>query len=208
MVDSLTPGYDQVGTAWLPLPHWLMLPFVRVDAWWRSGIAGAIPAASCFVIAGSFLFAAVRRIFQSGAAAFAATALCALNPNLLYLQSTAMTEAVFFVCLAALLYFTVRFRETQGWPSVIGAGIAACAGTLTRYEGWFLVPFAAAYFLIAARRRRIEVAGVFCVLAMLGPLFWLGHNWWLSLDPTGGKLSCFTAPPRSCARARAWRSWL
>ena len=26
--DSQTPGYDQIGTAWLPLPHWLMLPFV------------------------------------------------------------------------------------------------------------------------------------------------------------------------------------
>ena len=23
--------------------HVLMLPFVRVDAWWRSGLAGAIP---------------------------------------------------------------------------------------------------------------------------------------------------------------------
>jgi len=182
MVDSLTPGYDQVGTVWLPLPHWLMLPFVRVDAWWRSGLAGAIPAACCFVIGGSFLFAAVRRIFGT-AAAFAATVLCALNPNLLYIQSTAMTEAVFFACLTALLYFSVRFRETEGWPSVIGAGIAACAGTLTRYEGWFLIPFVAAWFLIAARRRRITVACVFGVLAALGPLFWLGHNWWLSLDP-------------------------
>ena len=45
MVDSRTPGYDQVGTVWLPLPHWAMLPFARVDALWRSGLAGAIPSA-------------------------------------------------------------------------------------------------------------------------------------------------------------------
>ena len=65
-----------------------------------------------------------------------------------------MTESLFFCCLLALLYFTVRFRDTQGWGAVAGAGIAACAGTLTRYEGWFVLPFAAVYFLIAAKRRR------------------------------------------------------
>ncbi len=72
MFDSQTPGYDQIGTAWLPLPHWLMLPFVRSDEWWRSGIAGSISAAACFVAAGAFLFAAVRRAFASAAAAVAA----------------------------------------------------------------------------------------------------------------------------------------
>ena len=49
MLDSQTPGYDQFGTPWLPVPHLLMLPFVRRDAWWRSGLAGAIPSALCFV---------------------------------------------------------------------------------------------------------------------------------------------------------------
>ena len=114
IVDSQTPGYDQIGTVWLPLLHWLMLPFVRVDAWWRSGIAGAIPSAAFFVIGGMFLFAAARRLFQSTPAAVTATALYALNPNLLYLQTTPMTEPYFLACLTALLYFTVRFRKTQG----------------------------------------------------------------------------------------------
>jgi hypothetical protein len=185
MVDSQTPGYDQIGTVWLPLPHWLMLPFVRADEWWRSGLAGSISAAACFAMAGAFLFAAVRRAFACPAAAVAATALFALNPNLLYVQSTAMTEAVFFAALMALLYFSVRFRETQGWGAVAGAGLAACAGTLVRYEGWFLIPFAALYFLCAARRRRVGVALVFCALGALGPFYWLAHNWWLASDPLG-----------------------
>jgi len=181
--DSLTPGYEQVGTVWLPLPHWLILPFVHVDSWWRSGIAGTIPSAVCFVIGGCFLFAAARRAFRSAAAGWTAAALCALNPNLLYLQSTPMTEPVFFGCLAALLYFTVRFRDTQGWPSVAAAGIAACAATLTRYEGWFLIPFIAVYFLLTAQRRRFAAAILFCAVAALGPVFWLAHNWWLPGDP-------------------------
>ncbi len=181
IVDSLTPGYEQLGTGWLPMLHVLMLPLVRVDAWWRNGLAGAIPAAACFVVAGCFLFATVRRLFDSNAAAGAALALFALNPNVLYLQAIPMTESVFFAALMALLYFSARFGETQGWGAAIGAALSACAATLTRYDGWFLLPVVAAYFLFTARKR-IPVTLVFCAIAGLGPLYWMGHNWWMTGD--------------------------
>jgi 4-amino-4-deoxy-L-arabinose transferase-like glycosyltransferase len=116
--------------------------------------------------------------------------LCALNPNLLYIQATPMTEGIFFGCLAALLYFTVRFRETQAWWAVAGAGMALCLGTLTRYDGWFLIPFVGLYFLWTARQRRFTVAFVFCLLACLGPLFWLVHNWKM----TGDALDFYRGP--------------
>src|ERR1043165_7980397 len=57
IVDSRTPGYDQIGTVWLPLPHFLMLPFVADDRLWRSGLAASIPMSACFVLAGLCLFA-------------------------------------------------------------------------------------------------------------------------------------------------------
>ncbi len=190
MIDSRTPGYDQVGTVWLPLPHWAMLPLVRVDSLWRSGLAGSIPSALAFVVGGMFLFAAARRAFDCTSAAVAATALLALNPNVLYLQSIPMTESLFFACLLALLYFSVRFRDTQGWGAVAGAGLAACAATLTRYEGWFLLPFAAIYFLFAAKRNRFAVVALFSILAGLGPLFVLFHHWWL----TGDALAFYRGP--------------
>jgi hypothetical protein len=190
IVDSRTPGYDQVGTVWLPLPHWAMIPLARIDRLWISGLAGAIPSAIAFVIGGSFLFFAARRIFDDHVAATAATALWALNPNVLYLQSIPMTESLFSACLLALLYFTVRFGQTQGIGAVVGAGIAACAGTLTRYESWFLLPFAAFYFLIAAKRGRVVVTAVFCAVAALGPLFVLFHHWYL----TGDALAFYRGP--------------
>jgi len=183
VLDSQTPGYDEIGGVWLPLAHALLIPFASVDSWWRSGLAGAFPSAICFVIAGAFLFAAVRRIFSSGAVGFTAAALFALNPNILYLHSIPLMEPEFFACFLALLYFSVRFRETQGWGALAGAGIAACLGSLARYEGWFVLPFAALYFLLVARQHRILTAAVFSAIAALGPLYWFGHNWWLTLDP-------------------------
>jgi hypothetical protein len=96
-----------------------------------------------------------------------------------------MTEGVFFGCSAALLYYTVRFRETQSWWAVMGSGVALCLGTLTRYDGWFLIPFVGLYFLLTAQRQRLKVAFVFCLLASLGPVFWLVHNWVVAGDPLG-----------------------
>jgi hypothetical protein len=45
-------------------------------------------------------------------------------------------------------------------------------------------------FAIAARRKRIAVVMLFSVLAGLGPLFVLGHHWWL----TGDALAFYRGP--------------
>ena len=183
IVDSRTPGYDQIGTVWLPLPHLLMLPLVQNDDLWHGGLAGALPAAACFVCAGVFLFASMRRVTASTTAAVVSLGLFALNPNLLYLQATPMTEPAFLAAFLALLYATVVFAQTQSFGAVVGAGIAALAATLTRYEGWFLIPFVTLFFLLAARRRRLSGALIFGAIASLGPLYWLAHNWWLYSNP-------------------------
>ena len=178
VVDSQTPGYDQLGTPWLPVPHVLMLPLVTHDALWSNGLAGAIPSGICFVLAGVFLFLAARRVFGDDVPAFAAVAAFALNPNVLYLASIPMTEAAFWAAWMALLYATVRYRDTGEWGAVLAAGVAASMAALSRYEGWFLIPFVAVYFA----RRKLSAGVVFGVLAGLGPLYWLGHNWWLQGD--------------------------
>ncbi len=94
-----------------------------------------------------------------------------------------MTETVVLAALMALLYFTVVFRETQSFAAVIGAGVASIAASLARYEGWFVIPFVAIYFLVVGREHRIYAALLFSALAALGPLYWLGHNWWIYSNP-------------------------
>lgn len=183
----MTPGYDQLGSVWLPVPHLATAPFAGVDAWWRSGIAAAIPAAFCFVAGGLFLFAAALRVFDSTLAALAAAALTALNPNLLYMQSTSMTEAYFFAELSALVCFLVM-------DAPVAAALATILATLTRYEGWFLIPFAGVAFVANRWWRGL----VYVAIASLGPLYWLGHNWWL----TGDALAFYRGPysPRAIQR--------
>ncbi|HEX5431618.1 MAG TPA: glycosyltransferase family 39 protein [Bryobacteraceae bacterium] len=174
VLDSRTPGPEQLGTVWLPLPHLVMLPFVMRDSLWRSGIAGVIPSSVCFVLGGLFLFAAARRAYDSGWAAFAALTIFAINPNILYLQSTPMTEPLFLAALAALLWATLWFRDSQSIWAMCAAAAASNAASLTRYEGWILIPFVTLYLLIAGKRKWHAIA--FGALASLGPLAWLTHN--------------------------------
>jgi hypothetical protein len=191
LVDFASSKYGQIGTVWLPLPHFATAPFAAVDAWWRTGIAAAFPSAMCFVAGGLFLFAATRRIFDSTAAAFAAVALAALNPNLLYLQSTSMTEAYFYAEITAVLYCTISGRVTL-------AALATIAATLTRYEGWFLIPFVTLYFAT----RKPKSAILYAAIASLGPLYWFGHNWYL----TGDALDFYRGPysPRAIQRGEPY----
>jgi hypothetical protein len=174
IVDSQTPGPEQIGTVWLPLPHVLLIPFVMHSNWWQTGIAGTIPSAACLAIAAIFLFAAAQKAFQSLPAAFGVMLVFLLNPNMLYLSSAPMTEPVFAASVAALLFATLWFRDSQSVWALLLAAAASNAASLTRYEGWFLIPFATLYILIVARKKWLAIP--FAVVASLAPLAWLAHN--------------------------------
>jgi hypothetical protein len=176
MVDSRHAGAEQIGTVWLPLPHWLMAPMASVDALWQSGAAAVWPSYLCFVLAGALLAASAARC---GGHPLVAAALFALNPNLLYLQSSAMTEPVYFAGLAAALWGVVAYRQDGKLRHAAVAGGGMLAAALTRYEGWFLIPFAA---LLLLKDRKWRGAVLAAAIAATGPLWWLAHNWWFFGD--------------------------
>lgn len=178
VLDSQTPGAMQIGTVWLPLPHLAMMPLAGNNELWANGLAGAIPATISFWLAGLMLMLAVRDYLGSTWAGITALALFALNPNLLYLQATPMTEPMFFMALCGILFGCVRFARHAhlGWALLIAA--FALAGTLIRYEGWFLLPLLAAFLWWKGGARRWKVTILFCLVASAGPLWWLAHNWW------------------------------
>src|SRR5580698_3296429 len=174
ILDSRTPGPEQLGTGWLPLLHIVLIPFVMHADWWQTGFAGVIPSAACFAIAAIFFFAAAERAFRSQAAAFAVMLVFLLNPNMLYLSATPMTEPIFAACVAALLFATLWFRDSQSIWALLLAAAASNAASLTRYEGWFLIPFCALYILVVAKNKWLAI--LFGALASLAPLAWLAHN--------------------------------
>jgi hypothetical protein len=173
--DSQTPGLLQLGTVWLPLQHLFILPFVISDWLWRSGVAGSIPSMIAFVLATVGIFRLVRCLMaDKPALAWIAAAIFAANPNLLYLQSIAMTEVLYLALFIWSLVFFSEFVRSKNNDWLMKCGWCVMGSSLARYDGWFL----AAGLLIAAvvlrPGKRIVIRLV--LLAMSGPVLWLAYN--------------------------------
>lgn len=182
LFDSHRPGLGQLGSVWLPLPHLLLAPFVAIDPLWRSGFAGAIPSAICYLLASLGLYRLARR-WLGPLAATMALVFFAANPNLLYMATTAMSEPLFLAELIWAVLLLVEWHAHLGEPSensrqwaVIAVLIAA---VLTRYDGWILACLAWAAMATALfRRARLTRPGfVLASVALLAaPLAWMLYN--------------------------------
>jgi hypothetical protein len=201
IIDSKTPGYDQLGTVWLPLLHAICLPFVGNDWLWSTGLAGTIPVALCFIVAGTLFYQAARTVFGSRAAALVCVSCLALNPNVLYLSAIPMTETLFLAGLATFLFAACRFGQSRSAGSFALAVVACWLTCLTRYDGWFLLPFAAAWIAWLSKER-LKTFILFCVLASAVAFYWFAHNWW----ETGNALDFYNGPysPRAIQGGKAY----
>ncbi len=157
--DSITPGWQQIGAVWLPLPHLLNAIPVQIDLFYRTGASAVALSIIAFAIACGSLSWIVERLTGSWAAAVAAVAVFGLNPNVLYLQATPMTEPLLLA--TTTLAVAMLMRDCDGRSSPHGPVAHRSVGTvfalacLTRYEAW---PVTACALLAAVwvRRRHAE----------------------------------------------------
>jgi Dolichyl-phosphate-mannose-protein mannosyltransferase len=157
--DSRTPGIFELGTVWLPLPHLLDIPFIVSDALWQTGLGASIPSMIAFVFGTLGVFRLVRGM-ASAKAAWIASLIYALNPNLLYMQSTAMTESLYLALFVwSAVYFAEFVRQARNDAEEAGKSLKRCglmvsAAMLVRYDGWFLAAVIGASALVVLWRLR------------------------------------------------------
>jgi len=193
ILDTRNPGLIQLGGVWLPLPHLLMLPFVQKMEWWQNGLAGAWPSLLCYVLSVPGFYRLARRMVAAPWA-LVATAFYGLNPNLLYLSTTAMTEPLYLAILIWATLLTMEcvaeIRAGRIGPvnrKLIALGVLILAAVFTRYDGWI---FGAAVWCVVAwnlfRSKMLRTAmgfSAFTLLALAGPLVWLAYNQHFFHDP-------------------------
>jgi hypothetical protein len=152
VIDSLTPGWRQLGALWLPLPHLLNLIPVQLDAFYRTGASGVALSVLGFGVAVAGVARIAVQATGSPVAGLASACILALNPDLLYLQSTPMTEALLVALMVAAISFTIDWLGDPSPGNRRRAGWTIAALCLTRYEAWPLT--AALFVLIVAVRLR------------------------------------------------------
>lgn len=215
VIDSLTPGFAQLGGIWLPLPHLLLIPFVASDFLWRSGLAGSIVSGAAYAVSSLFLYKLTHLVTKSRAASFVAAAVFMANPNMLYMQATPMTELTLIVFFIISSYFFIKFLEDDSdiLSLVLAAFFGFCAA-LSRYDGWSLVLMEAGvlgllYFpwkrfpaRIAKLRENFDLQRykkmegrmvLFSTLAFFGIALWLLWGYLILGDPLYFTHSIFSA---------------
>ena len=189
ILDAHYPGLAQLGGVWLPLPHVLMLPFIGNMSMWQTGLAAAPMSMISYAASVVGVWRLSRRMMRLRWASVA-TAFYALNPNLLYLATTALTEALFLAlfvwsvvgvveCVAALRAGEARLASRR----MLFTGIMVLLEVFTRYDGWVMgtaVWCCLAWSVwrcgAALRRRVLPVLAVFTLLCVAGPLLWFWYN--------------------------------
>lgn len=182
--DSLTPGWQQVGAVWLPLPHILNALPVQIDWFYRTGASGVAISIASMALAAWSIARLTHLATGSITGGVVAAALLMLNPSVLYLQSTPMTEPLLFgttfLAVALIAEWASSVPAPQAAPPASrisprtrAAGWSCIAAVLTRYEAWPIIAAAIALaFVVLLRRGWTTVAALRAVRGLaLWPLW-------------------------------------
>jgi hypothetical protein len=206
VVSGLTPGFAQLGGIWLPLTHVLMIPFVIYDPLWRTGLAGSIISGVFYIITCLYIFKLTKLITKNIFASFISFVVFAANLNILYLQSTPMTEVPLIAFFVLSTYYFVRYLyKVKTLSSLLLAGLFAFGASLTRYDGWFLVACEAMFIIVPGllnRRLFTRKKGdmiLFGTLAAFGITCWFVWCWLIFGDPAYFDDSIYSAKAQQLA---------
>lgn len=188
VVEGLKPGFAQLGSVWLPLPHLLMVLTIWNDFMWHSGLAGALQSMISFVATGYLIYLFLKKLGVGLVGRLVGVFIFAANLNILYLQSTAMTELLLIATMMAGIYELLNWFGNDRILSLIKSAFWIMLSTLIRYDGWFLLVFATLLIGIQVLRKKGYKASegtviLFATLAGFGIFLWVLWNWIIFKDP-------------------------
>lgn len=188
VVEGLKPGLAQIGSVWLPLPHFLMIPTIWNDFFWHSGLSGAIQSMVSFVLCGVIIYKFLDILKVGIIGKITAIAIFSLNLNVLYLQSTAMTELLLLFTMTAGSYYLLLWFLNEKLFDFIKAAFFVFISTTIRYDGWFLLIFSLGLIALDTFKKKgyKQTEGtliLFSTLAGFGIVLWLFWNLLIFKDP-------------------------
>ena len=151
-IDNITPGWQQLGAVWLPLPHLIHLLPTQIDVFYRTGAFASLVSIACLGVTTFATARLVRHMTGSRLGAAVAAALLVLNPNLLYLHATPMTEPLLLATTFLSILWLYEWAPTNEERVPRRLGWMLFAAMWTRYEAWPIVAAAIAATVYASAR--------------------------------------------------------
>jgi len=156
IIESPTPGLGQLGGVWLPLTHVLSLPLIASSTLFYNGLAGTAVSMAAYVIGCRYLFQIGRALRGDWKHGLVAAAVFGLNANVLYMQSTPMTEVPLLAGMAGSLYYLQSWCITGHWKYLTFSSLFIMLACLVRYEAWVLLLGEVAVIAYVVLRRRTK----------------------------------------------------
>lgn len=173
VIDNLTPGWIQLGAVWLPLPHLLNMLPAQWDWSYQTGAVATLLSVLAQSLGLAALAGFLLRRTQAPLVAAAVPLLILINPDVLYLQSTPMTEPLLFGLSLLALDLVSQWMDRCAAgvaPAAWKPGFALAGLVLTRYEGWCIAGALLGLVALSSPRRALGLAR-YPVAAIIGFLF-------------------------------------
>jgi hypothetical protein len=147
-----TTSYPQIFTelTWLPLPYLVVIPFCLSETLYQSGLAASIPNMILYLVIVFFITKTNFLITRKPLSALFLSLAITLNPNIIYLSTSAMSELSVLSTMAGFFYYFIKCIKEEKPDYLLKASIFLMLSTLSRYEAWPIV-FLFAIFIFRYR---------------------------------------------------------
>ena len=158
---------------------------LHTNAYYTSGLGMVWISMLAYVFAGVFIYLVVYEMTKDPWAGVVAWAVFATNPNILYLQSTAMTELpLYFGVMFSIYSFRRLVMEPSRLKWLFINGVAGVVMTTVRYEGWTLLAGEAAVYGFILLRNKLSISGILGHMLQWGYLAFAGIVGWIIWNTT------------------------
>ncbi|HWY79079.1 MAG TPA: hypothetical protein VNW29_01850 [Candidatus Sulfotelmatobacter sp.] len=188
VVENLKPGFAQLGSVWLPLPHLLAAITVWNNFMWHSGLSGALQSMISYIATGTLIYRILKILGTSILGCIVGVLVFALNMNIMYMQSTAMTELLLLGTMTAGVYELIQWHREDKMMRLVKSSFWIMLSTMIRYDGWFLLIFATILVVIQSLKKHGYKTAegsffLFCTMGGFGIILWILWNLIIFKDP-------------------------
>ena len=179
--DSINPGIiSQIGTVWLPVPNLILMPFAYNDFLWQTGLAAAIMNFPLFVISAVVIFLSIKKLTNDVIATWFGFLIYILNYNILYFQTTSMTEQIYLTLTICSFYYLLLWAYDKKLKHLVYSSLLISLAVGSRYDAWpVAIVSAAIVFLISIieKDKWLRNTLVYGALPVILIIVWFWYNW-------------------------------
>ncbi|MFA5012385.1 MAG: hypothetical protein WC644_10590 [Ignavibacteria bacterium] len=179
--DAYNPGIiNQIGTVWLPFPNLLLMPFAYVDYLWQTGLAASIMNFHLFAVSAVVIFLSVKKLTNNVIATWFGFFVYVLNYNILYFQTTSMTEQIYLTLTICSFYYLLIWAYDKKRIHLLISSLFISLAVGSRYDAW---PVAVASILVVYvislidKDKAIRNSFIYGFVPVLLIIVWFWYNW-------------------------------